>query len=159
MLGASTAAAQGPMQASPQAYAAAREAIAEGNLVWGRARVAYDRAAFDSMLAPEFYAQIRDRRMTRQEFVDMIAGGQRGARLVRFDASVLTVRPQGDSWVAIIQEKLEIETTGPDGNPARVYALWITRDGWKETAGRWQILFSEVVDSQQWRTRPPFTDW
>jgi uncharacterized protein (TIGR03382 family) len=141
---------------------AAREAIAEGNRVWGRARVAHDRATFERMRAPEFYVQSAQGRMTRQEFIDMISGGMPGTTLTRFDASVLTVQPAaGGGWTAVILEKLETERPGPDGRPVKGYSLWITRDGWRQAEGRWQITSSEVIGMQAWRdgAAPPLADW
>jgi Domain of unknown function (DUF4440) len=149
-------------QASPTGVAAAREAIAEGNRVWGRARVAHDRATFERMLAPGFYVQSAQGRMTREEFIDMISTGMPGTTLTRFDASVLTVQPAADGgWSAVILEKLEMERPGPDGRPMKAYSLWITRDGWKQDEGRWQITSSEVIGMQMWRdgATPPFDDW
>lgn len=139
--------------------AAARRIIAAGNVTWGRIRVAYDRAAADTMLAPDFWVQIRDRRMTRAEFLDAVT--QRGrVRLVRFDASVLTVRRTGDGWVALILEKLEHEGTGPDGRPVRAASLWVTRDGWRQEGARWVVTFSEAIEWEQWiGERPPLADW
>lgn len=142
--------------------AAAREAIAEGNRAWGRARVAYDRATFERMLAPDFWVQFPDRRVNRQEFIEQISTRMPGARLTRFDASVLTVEPAPDGgWTAVIQEKLEFERPGPDGRPVKGYALWITRDGWRETGGQWQITSSEAIGVETWRggATPPFADW
>lgn len=139
--------------------AEARRIIAAGNVAWGRIRVGYDRAAADTMLAPDFWVQIRDRRMTRAEFLDAVM--QRGAtRLVRFDASVLTVRRTPDGWVALILEKLEYEGTGRDGRPQRAAALWVTRDGWRQAGSRWVVSFSEAIEWEQWlNQRPPLTDW
>lgn len=51
--------------------------------MWGRAGVAYDHATFERMLAPEFYVQSAQGRMTRQEFIDMISGGMPGMTLTR----------------------------------------------------------------------------
>lgn len=159
-LGASVRPAAG--QAPRADAAAAREAIAEGNRVWGRARVAHDRATFERMLAPEFYVQSSQGRMTRQEFIDMISGGMPGTTLTRFDASVLTVQPAADGgWSAVILEKLETERPGPDGRPVKGYSLWITRDGWRQSGGRWQITSSEVIGVQTWHdgAAPPLPDW
>lgn len=168
---ASRAAAQAPSPAPPgqaaqpvprMTRAAARTIIAEGNRAWGRARVALDRATFDRMLAPDFYVQFPDRRMSRQEFMDEITGEDPRFKLARFDASVLTVEPRPDgSWSAVIQEKLEIEAAGADGKPERGYALWITRDGWRQTRGEWQITSSEVISFEQWRpgAPPPIPGW
>ncbi len=148
-------------QGSNVSAAEARRIIAEGNMAWGRARVALDRAHFDKMLAPDFYVQFPERRLTRQEFIDMISTAAPGAKLVRFDATVLTVQPSKDGWVAVIHEKLESEFTGADGKTQKAYALWITRDGWRKTGDRWFITFSEAIGNESWRggARPPFRDW
>ncbi len=138
----------------------ARRIIADGNREWGRARVALDQAAFERTLAPDFYVQLRDRRISRAEFLGMISSNPPGAKLVRFDASVLTVEPSpsSDGWVAVIQEKLEYERADGKG---KVYAYWITRDGWKKFGERWVVTFSEEVGNESWRdgAKPPFRDW
>ena len=139
------------------AAAEARKIIAGGNREWGRARVALDKAVFEKMLAPDFYVQLSGRKLSRQEFIDMISVQQPGARLVRFDAAVLTVqRKAEDEWIAVIHEKLEIESSG-----GKIYSLWITRDGWKKAGDRWFITFSEALGSENWTggAKPPFPDW
>ena len=149
-----------PGQTSPRlTLAEARKIIADGNREWGRARVAHDRPTFERMLAPDFYAQLQGRKLTRQEFIDGISAAPRGARLTRFDATVLTVQPTADGWVALIHEKLESEPA--DGKGEKSYGLWITRDGWKMVNGQWVIAYSEAVGSEQWRggAKPPFLDW
>lgn len=138
--------------------AEARRIIADGNREWGRARVALDHAAFERTLAPDFYVQLRDRRISRAEFLGMISSNPPGGKLVRFDASVLTVEPSAGGWVAVIQEKLEYESTDGKG---KVYSLWITRDGWKKVDNRWVVTFSEAIGNESWRdgAKPPFRDW
>jgi hypothetical protein len=155
----------GPPPASPSAaaaLAAARQSIADANQAWGRARAAYDKATFEKTLTPEFYAQLPDRRMTRQEFIDQISRQGGPVKLVRFDASVLTVTKDGDGWVAVIHEKLDFERTGPDGRVVeKASSLTITRDGWKQVDGEWKATFTEVIGSELWRggVKPPFKDW
>ena len=51
--------------------AEARRIIADGNREWGRARVALDRAAFEKTLAPDFYVQLPDRKITRQRRIGL----------------------------------------------------------------------------------------
>jgi len=136
----------------------ARKIIADGNREWGRARVALDKPAFERMLAPDFYIQIQGRKLARQEFINGISANPPGSKLTRFDAAILTVQPTEYGWAALIHEKMEIERT--EGNPEKIYSLWITRDGWKQVDGRWVIAFSEAVGSEQWRNvKPPFIDW
>ena len=146
----------GLQDASRVTLAEARKAIAGGNRRWGKARVEFDRKTFESMLAPEFYVKLDNQRHTRQQFIDMISVQTQGVRLVRFDMQVLTVSPADEGWVAVIQEKIELETTG-----GRVYSLWITRDGWKHVDNRWIITFSEAIGSENWfgGEKPPFEDW
>ncbi len=55
------------------------------------------------MLAPDLYVQFSDRRLTRQQFIDRITSYPPGITLTRFDASVLTVEPNGDDWVLLMK--------------------------------------------------------
>jgi len=141
--------------AGPSA-AEARRAIAEGHREWGKARVAFDRATFEKMLAPDFYVQLRARRVERQEFINNISVAA-GAKLVRFDATVLTVEATESGWAAVIHEKLEYDL----GNGAKGYSLWITRDGWRKVGNEWRITFSEEVGKENWSggAKPPFPEW
>ena len=144
-------------QDSPSiSQAEVREIIAEGNRIWGKARVEFDKEMFEKMLAPDFYVKIRDQRLTRQEFIDRISIQSPAAKLTRFDATVLTVQPIGDEWVAVIHEKLELKTA--DGT---LYSLWITKDGWKKVGNEWLITFSEAIGFEQWGDgkKPPFPEW
>jgi hypothetical protein len=133
-----------------------RKIIADGNRQWGKARVEYDKKTFEKMLAADFYVQLPGRRLTRQEFIEGISIQRQGFELTRFDATVLTVQPSADGWVAVIHEKLEIDS--PKG---KIYSLWITRDGWKKLDNHWVITFSEAIGSEQWSRgeKPPFPDW
>jgi glyoxylase-like metal-dependent hydrolase (beta-lactamase superfamily II) len=63
----------------------ARQAIEQGNAAWSRARVNVDKDVFEKMLAPDFYAQFPDRRLTRQEFIQRISNPSPGVKLTRFD--------------------------------------------------------------------------
>jgi len=141
----------------PASPSQAREIIVDLNRQWGRARVDHDRATLDRMLAPEFYVQLRDRRLTRAEFLDQISAPGGGGKLTRFDVTVLTVEPDGDGWIAVIEEKLEFV---PEGRPA-VYSLWITRDRWKRFGDRWMALSSEAIGNEAWKNgaKPPLIDW
>jgi len=140
-------------------WAAARQAIAEGNRVWGKARVAADRATFDRMLLPDAFVQIGEHRISRQEFIDQISTNPPGVKLLRFVASVLTVTPEGDHWNAIIEEKMEYERPGAYGKPERRYALWITNDVWKQSGTQWQVASSTAVGSEVWHSVPPIPGW
>ena len=79
--------------------AEARKVIQGGDIAWGKARVAIDKNTFEKMLAPDLYVQFKDRRLTRQQFIDRISSHPSGVTLTRYDASVLTVEPSGDDWV------------------------------------------------------------
>src|SRR4051812_47435078 len=94
---------------SPVSVQEARRVIQDGNIEWGRARVAHDKAAFEKRLAPDFYVNAGGQRHTREEFITNISTVRPDVKMTRFDATVLTVVPKGDAWEAIIQEKLEFE--------------------------------------------------
>jgi hypothetical protein len=140
--------------------AEARRVIEEGNLAWGRARVTIDQEAFERALAATFYAKLPERRLTRAEFIERITHFPAG-RITRFDPMVLTVQREGDTWVAIIMEKLECDRPGVDGKLAKGYTLAVTRDGWKKMGTEWKILFSELISAEMWRdgSRPPMASW
>lgn len=138
----------------------AREIIAEGNRVWGDARMRYDRAVFERMLAPDFHVDINGNRTSRADFIDQISTPSPNVRTTRFDASVLTVQPDGDDgWMAIVQEKVETEGTLGNGMPFHSYALWITRDGWRRVGDEWRIAYSEAVSTERWNSPPPLAEW
>ena len=150
----------GPDRSAPS-RADGRKLLVELNREWGKARVAFDRPAFERMLAPDFYVQMPDRRIARKEFLDEISSPSPRTRLTRFDVEVLTVEPvgeSGDEWVAVIAEKLELAPA--DGRP-KAYSLWVTRDRWKRLGGRWMALSSEAIGSELWRNgeKPPVRDW
>jgi len=148
-----------PAQApSTLSRAEARKIIIDLNREWGKARVAFDKPTFEKMLAPDFYVQLPDQKLTRQEFIDEISARSRGGKLTRFDVEVFTVEPSGDAWVAVIEEKLEFARADGKGT---VYSLWVTRDRWKKFAERWMALSSEAIGNESWRdgAKPPFRDW
>jgi len=60
--------------------------------------VALDMNTIERMLAQDFYFQLPDRKLTRQEFIDRM----HSLKITRFDASVLTVEPRGNDWAALI---------------------------------------------------------
>jgi len=136
--------------------AEARKMITDSYRKWGKARIEFDKETFERMLSPEFYVKFKNRSLTRQEFIDRISVQPQGAKLVRFDTTVLTLSQTDDEWIAVIQEKIELETAG-----GKAYLLWITRDGWKRIDNRWIVTFSEEIGNEQWNpgTRPPFADW
>ena len=138
--------------------AAARKAIQEGNVAWGNARVALDRAAYEKMLAGDFHVLLRGQRLSRHDFIELVAKHPPDLRLTRFDATVLTVQATGDAWVSMIAEKLEYRRQSTAGTD---YVLAITRDGWRRKDGRWQVLYSELIGEERWRDgeRPPMAVW
>lgn len=138
----------------------ARKSITEGNVEWGKARVTLNKAVFESMLAPDFYVQLPDKRVTRKEFIEMISDVSPNLKLARFDASVLTVEPSGDLWIATIKEKLDIDVLAGPHKGEKAYSLWITRDKWREESGKWMITSSEEIGHEDWLgATPPFQDW
>jgi hypothetical protein len=141
--------------------AEARKVIEDGYIEWVKARVAIDKNTFEKMLAPDLYVQFKDRRLTRQQFIDRILSYPPSVTLTGYDASVLTVEPNGDDWVAIILEKLEVERKGADGKGEKEYAAWVTRDGWRKlSSDKWVILFSEEVGQERWKgAPPPLANW
>ncbi len=139
----------------------ARAKIVQFNRDWGQARVAYDRAAMEKLLAPDCYVQIGEQRISRQQFLDRCSTPRPASKLVRFDVDVLTVQGMPDGgWRAVIAEKLEIERTGAQGEPTTGYSLWVTRDNYREIDGKWLALSSEACGFEEWQGKnPPFPDW
>lgn len=140
---------------------AARAQIIELNRVWGKARVEYDRAQMEKMLAPDFYVQMDEQKISRKDFIEGISKPAPNVKTVRFDVDVLTVQKRKDHWAAVIAEKIEFERTDPDGTKHRGYSLWVTRDGWKPDGDKWIALYSEAIGFENWRggKTPPFKDW
>lgn len=138
--------------------AEARKSVQEGNIVWGNARVALDRAAYETMLASDFYVLLRGQRLSRHDFIERVSKHPPDLRLTRFDATALTVQAVGDAWVSMILEKLEYRRQSTGGTD---YILAITRDGWRLSNGGWQILYSELIGEERWRDgeHPPMADW
>jgi hypothetical protein len=56
--------------------------------------VALDMNTIERMLAPDFYFQLPDRKVTRQEFIDRM----HSLKITRFEAGVLTVELRGNDW-------------------------------------------------------------
>ena len=141
--------------------AEARTAIQAGNVSWGMARIGYDRAAFERMLDPTFYVRLPDRTLTRREFIDLIATRPSRGGLIRFDATVLTVQKDRDSWIAIILERIERSRMGEGDTATTERVLAVTRDGWKREGDRWTVLFSELVGEERWPedVNPPPREW
>jgi len=133
----------------------ARRVIQEGNTEWGKARVAHDRATFEKMLAPDFYVQLPEKKVSRQEFMDLISTRRPNTKLTRFDPIVLTVDPAGDGWEAVILERLESERTTTEGKSQKIFVLYVTKDKWQKTGEKWQIHSSAVVSNEMWTDNPP----
>ena len=141
-----------------------RRELTAVNAAWSAVRLAYDSSAAESLLLPSFYAALRDRRATREDFIRSVATRSPTLKLVRFDNPILTII-KGDSaneWVALVLEKIEYDRTAPDGTVSRVYAMWITRDGYRRVApGTWRFMYSQEVMRESWTggRKPPFADW
>ena len=145
---------------SAVSVAAAREAIERQEALWAQARGVINKQAFENALAANFYAQLRFGRLTRDEFITQISSYPPGVKLTRFDNKVLTVEQEGDTSVALILEKIEVEHQTENGKKTE-YSMWVTRDGWKKFGNVWKAVFSEVVGVERWSNgeRPPLKDW
>jgi ketosteroid isomerase-like protein len=134
----------------------ARKAIEAGYTEWATARMALDMNTIERMLAPDFYFQLPDRKLTRQEFIDRV----HSRKTTRFDASVLTVDPRGNDWSVLISAKVEGETKDEHGKTSKVYIMLVARDGWrKSNDNQWTLLSSQPLGQQQWQERPPIANW
>jgi hypothetical protein len=120
-------AAAGAQSVCAVSSAEARKAIEAGYTEWAKARVALDMNTIERMLAPDFYFQLPDRKLTRQEFIDRM----HSLKITRFDASVLTVELRGNDWAALISEKGEVETKDDSGKTSKGYIV-----GWLEKIER-----------------------
>jgi len=136
--------------------AEARKAIEAGYIEWAKARVALDMNTIDRMLAPDFYFQLPDRKLTRQEFIDRM----HSLKITRFDASVLTVELRGNDWVALISEKGEVGTKDDRGKTSKGYIVLVARDGWRKlNDNQWTLLSSEPLGEQRWQESLPIANW
>jgi len=134
----------------------ARKAIEAGYTEWAKARAALDMNTIERMLAPDFYFQLPDRKLTRQEFIDRV----HSTKQTRFDASVLTVDPRGNDWSVVISAKVEAETKDEHGKTSKVYIMLVARDGWRKfNDNQWTLLSSEPLGRQQWQESPPIANW
>ena len=141
--------------------ATAREEIGAMYERWGRARVSFDQETVEAMLDDAFYVLLDDRRISREEFVNMVLRKIPDRQLIRFDADVLTVQRAEDGWTVVITEKLEVELTDDEGTTHKRYSFWVTRDGCRKEGDKWMVTYSEAIGYENWRTgkRPPFKDW
>jgi hypothetical protein len=127
---------------------------------WDHARTTLDKATMEKMLAPDFYVQLGEKKMTRKEFIDGSAQVSERVKLARFHTDIMPVTPKNDLCELVITEKLEYEIKMPDGKTDTVYSLWITRDGWAKTDAGWTAKYSEAIGNQNWRNqKPPITAW
>ena len=149
-------AAAGAQSAPAVSPAEARTAIQAGYAEWAKARMALDMNTIERMLAPDFYFQLPDRKLTRQEFIDRM----HSLKITRFDASVLTVEPRGNDWSVLIFEKVEVETKDKDGKTSKGYRVLVARDGWRKLNGnQWTLLSSEPLGQQRWQESRPIANW
>ena len=137
--------------------AAARTAIQAGYAEWVKARIALDMKTIERMLGPDFYFQLPDRKLTRQEFIDRVPS----LKITRFDETVLTVEPRDNDWSAVIFAKAEIETKDKDGKTSKEYRVLVARDGWRKlSTNQWILLSSEPLSQQRWKDeRPTIANW
>ena len=104
---------------------AVRDELTAVNKAWGAARLAYDSAAYERMLTPDFYVLMGAQRVTRQDFIRQVSR-PRGGKLVRFENPILSLTrdPNKDEWIAVVLEKLELERSTGDGSaPDRMYSV------------------------------------
>ena len=149
-------AAAGAQSASAINSTEARKAMEAGYIEWAKARVALDMNTIEKMLAPDFYFQLPDRKLTRQEFIERM----NSLKITRFDASVLTVEPRGSDWSVVIFEKGEAETKDDHGKTSKGYIALVARDGWRKlNDNQWTLLSSEPLSQQRWQEIPPIANW
>src|SRR5262245_23541885 len=103
---------QGSGAAPQSAAAVAREKPAALYAIWGRARVEVDRPTLEELLASDFLLILGGKPSTREEFLDMVTRPG-GLKLTRFDVDILTMQRSGNTWTAVIAEKLEWERSEP----------------------------------------------
>ena len=147
----------GAQSASAVSSAEARTAIQAGYARWAKARVAVDMNTIERMLAPDFYFQLPDRKVTRQEFIDRV----HSLKITRFVETVLTVEPRDSDWSVFIFARVEVETKDQDGNTSKEYRALVSRDGWRKVNDhQWALLSSEALSQQRWKDeRPPIANW
>ena len=157
LLALSLTAADAAQSATAVSPAAARAGIQSGYAEWAKARVNLDMNTIERMLAPDFYFQTPDRKLTRQEFIDRAPT----LKITRFDETVLTVEPRDNDWSAVIFAKAEIDTKDKDGKAGKEYRVLVARDGWRKlNDNQWILLSSEPLSQQRWKDeRPPIANW
>jgi len=137
-----------------------RKEITEQYAAWGKARVGFDTATYQRMLTPDFYCQLPDKKLTRQEFIDEISKQKPNVEFKRMDSNILTLTKAGDGWVAVISEKLEFRVGGDNGATKNYYSFWVTRDGWNHGPDGWKIGSTEAIGFQVWKDElPPIPGW
>jgi len=149
-----------PIQTPAPDISSIRKELNEQYKNWRTVRLNYDRPAMESILSPDFYAVLPDKRLTRKEFIDAIATKSDRVTLLRFDSHILTVTPKDGAWITVITEKLEVTFTDKTGKKRRGSSYWVTRDGWRKENGQWHAFFTESIGNENWRdVKPPFSDW
>src|SRR5437764_769384 len=58
-----------------------RAQMTAGYARWGKARLAFDTVTFQAMLTPDFWVLLNGRKMSRQEFIDIISRQMPGTHL------------------------------------------------------------------------------
>jgi hypothetical protein len=158
--GASGSPAEQRAGAAQDRQAQARKELAEMYAIWGRARVEVDRPTLEALLAPDFQLLLDGKTSTREQFLDMVTRPG-GARLLRFDVEILTLRRTGTTWTAVIAEKLEWQLASADGQPKEICDLWVTRDVCSQEGEEWQFHSSEAIGNENWPPgmKPPVGRW
>jgi len=149
-------AAAGAQSVPAVSSAEARKAIQAGYIELGKARVALDMNTIERLVAPDFYFQNPDRKLTRREFIDKMPSSP----VTRLDVSVLTVEPRGNDWSALISEKVEVESKDDHGKTSKGYIMLVSRDGWRKlNDNQWTFISCEPLGKERWQETPPIANW
>jgi hypothetical protein len=137
-----------------------RGQITKQYAIWGKARLDYDKAIYEKMLAPDFFCLIDSQKQPRQEFIDEISKKDPRIDFKRMDSQILTLNKVGDAWVAVITEKLEASIKNLQGKPVKFYSYWVTKDTWIGKGVDWTVKSSEAIGNEGWRdVEPPIPGW
>ena len=68
-----------------------RDELGAVHAEWDAARTSHDTAAFERMLAPDFWVEIGPQKLTRAQFIEEISRKRPGSRLARFESEALTL--------------------------------------------------------------------
>jgi hypothetical protein len=95
----SSPAGQSNTSANPN-LAGGRRVVEQAEVEWARALVRVDKETFERMLAPEFYAQLPNRRLSREECIKRVSKRRPRIKTNQVDNRVLTIKQEGDTYGA-----------------------------------------------------------